>query len=74
MGALSIWHIGILAAIALRLFGGRGKVSDLMGDVAKGINAFRGGVNDPELNRPQSRAVSHERLERTSPRLSSPRE
>lgn len=48
MGALSIWHILILAVLALLLFGGRGKISDLMGDVAKGIKAFRQGMNEPE--------------------------
>jgi sec-independent protein translocase protein TatA len=44
MGALSIWHILILGAIALVLFGGRGKVSDLMGDFGKGINSFKKGL------------------------------
>ena len=48
MGAFSIWHILILAVIVLLLFGGRGKISDLMGDVAKGIKSFRSGLNDPE--------------------------
>ncbi len=48
MGALSIWHILILAVLALLLFGGRGKISDLMGDVAKGIKAFRQGMNEPD--------------------------
>ena len=48
MGALSIWHILILAVVALLLFGGRGKISDLMGDVAKGVRSFRQGLNDPE--------------------------
>jgi sec-independent protein translocase protein TatA len=47
MGALSIWHILILAVVALVLFGGRGKISDLMGDVGKGIKSFRQGLNDP---------------------------
>jgi sec-independent protein translocase protein TatA len=46
MGALSIWHILIIAVIALLLFGGRGKISDLMGDVAKGINSFKKGLKD----------------------------
>ena len=46
MGGLSIWHIVIVAMIALLLFGGRGKVSDLMGDCAKGINSFRKGLRD----------------------------
>lgn len=44
MGALSIWHLLILGAIALVLFGGRGKVSDLMGDFGKGINSFKKGL------------------------------
>ena len=48
MGGLSIWHILILAVLALLLFGGRGKISDLMGDVAKGIKAFRQGMNEPD--------------------------
>lgn len=48
MGALSIWHILILAIVAVLLFGGRGKISDLMGDVAKGIKSFRQGLNDHE--------------------------
>ncbi|MGB8366004.1 MAG: twin-arginine translocase TatA/TatE family subunit [Rhizomicrobium sp.] len=46
MGALSIWHILILLIVAVLLFGGRGKISDLMGDVAKGIKSFRQGLND----------------------------
>jgi sec-independent protein translocase protein TatA len=53
MGALSIWHILIFAGIAVLLFGGRGKISDLMGDVAKGIKSFRQGLSDhdEEANR-----------------------
>jgi sec-independent protein translocase protein TatA len=46
MGALSIWHILIFAGVAVLLFGGRGKISDLMGDVAKGIKSFRQGLSD----------------------------
>ena len=48
MGALSMWHILILALVALVLFGGRGKVSDLMGDFGRGINSFKKGLNDPD--------------------------
>jgi sec-independent protein translocase protein TatA len=46
MGGLSIWHILIIVVIVLLLFGGRGKISDIMGDFAKGINSFRKGLND----------------------------
>lgn len=48
MGGLSIWHILIVAMIAVLLFGGRGKISELMGDVAKGIKSFRQGLNEPD--------------------------
>jgi len=48
MGALSIWHILIIAMVAVLLFGGRGKISDLMGDVAKGIRSFRQGLSEPD--------------------------
>ena len=48
MGSLSIWHILIVAMIVLLLFGGGGKISDLMGDVAKGVKSFRAGLNDSE--------------------------
>ena len=44
MGSLSIWHILILLAVVLLLFGGRGKLSGIMGDFAQGINAFKKGI------------------------------
>ena len=48
MGAFSIWHWLIVLAIALLLFG-RGKIPMLMGDMAKGIKAFKTGMkDDPE--------------------------
>jgi sec-independent protein translocase protein TatA len=54
MGGLSIWHILIVAIIAVLLFGGRGKISELMGDIAKGIKSFRQGLSEPdEAERPR---------------------
>ena len=44
MGAFSIWHILAIVIVAALLFGGRGKISGLMGDTAKGIRAFREGL------------------------------
>lgn len=44
MGGLSWWHWAILLIVVLVLFGGKGKVSDLMGDVAKGIKSFKKGL------------------------------
>ncbi|CAN5302778.1 hypothetical protein BH09PSE2_BH09PSE2_09900 [soil metagenome] len=49
MGSLSIWHWLILAVIVALLFGGRGKLSSIMGDAAKGIRAFKDGLKDEEL-------------------------
>ena len=49
MGSFSIWHLAILAALLLVVFGGKFKVSDMMGDVAKGIKSFKKGLaDDPE--------------------------
>jgi sec-independent protein translocase protein TatA len=44
MGSFSIWHWIIVLAVVLLLFGGRGKVSQLMGDFGKGLQAFKKGV------------------------------
>lgn len=42
---IGIWQIVIIAVVVVLLFG-RGKISDLMGDVAKGITSFKKGLND----------------------------
>jgi sec-independent protein translocase protein TatA len=41
MGTFSIWHWIIVLVVVLVLFGGRGKISSLAGDLGKGINAFK---------------------------------
>jgi sec-independent protein translocase protein TatA len=46
MGSFSPWHLLIFALVALVLFGGRGKLSGIMGDAAKGIRAFRDGLKE----------------------------
>jgi sec-independent protein translocase protein TatA len=48
MGGLSLPHLLLAAVIILVLFGGKGKISDLMGDVAKGIKSFKKGLSDDE--------------------------
>lgn len=48
MGSLSIWHWIIVGGVVFVLFGGRFKVSDVMGDVAKGIKAFRKGMAEDD--------------------------
>jgi sec-independent protein translocase protein TatA len=63
MGSLSLWHWLIVGALALLLFGGKGKISDLMGDVAKGIKSFKKGMAEEDTDvKPapeQSRTIDH---------------
>jgi sec-independent protein translocase protein TatA len=47
MGGLSLMHWLVVAIVVMLLFG-RGKISDLMGDVAKGIKSFKKGMADDE--------------------------
>jgi sec-independent protein translocase protein TatA len=44
MGGLSIWHWIIVGAVVLIVFGGKGKISEIMGDVAKGLKSFKKGL------------------------------
>ena len=45
MGGMSIWHWLVVVVVVLLLFG-RGKISELMGDMAQGIKAFKKGMSD----------------------------
>lgn len=47
MGSFSVWHWLIVLAVVLLLFG-RGKIPELMGDVAKGIKNFKKGMSDED--------------------------
>ncbi len=46
MGSFSIWHWLIVLVVVLVLFGGRGKLSALMGDAGKGIRSFKKGLKE----------------------------
>ena len=50
MGSLGPIHWIIVAVVVLLLFGGRGKLSGVMGDAAKGIKAFRDGLKDEPVS------------------------
>lgn len=70
MGSFSIWHWIIVLAIVVVLFGGRGKISELMGDVAKGIKTFKKGMTEddaagkpPTIDHEPSATVTPERTE-----------
>jgi len=57
MGSLSIWHWLIVGAVLLLVFGGRGKISEMMGDVAKGIKSFKKGMAE-ETDEPAAKAAA----------------
>ena len=48
LGGMSWIHWLIVLAVVLLLFGGRGKISQVMGDFAKGINAFKKGLKEED--------------------------
>jgi sec-independent protein translocase protein TatA len=51
--SIGFWQIAIVVVLVVLLFG-RGKISDLMGDVAKGIKSFKKGMKDPSQDTPQN--------------------
>jgi sec-independent protein translocase protein TatA len=48
MGSLSWVHWLLVIVVFLLLFGGRGKISELMGDFASGIKAFKKGMSEDD--------------------------
>ena len=61
---ISFWQIAIVVVLVVLLFG-RGKISSLMGDVAKGIKSFKKGMKDPTQDLPESTS-SQDQSESTS--------
>ena len=58
MGSFSIWHWMIVLAIVLLMFG-RGKIPELMGDVAKGIKNFKKGMAEDDDPVDTAKTVDH---------------
>jgi len=59
---ISVWQILIIGVILVLLFG-RGKISELMGDVAKGIKSFKKGMaedEDSEAAKAENRTIEHQ--------------
>jgi sec-independent protein translocase protein TatA len=69
MGTFSVWHWLIVLAVVLILFGGSGKISSLMGDMAKGIKSFKKGLaEDPDAKADESgRTIEHGEADRAAP-------
>ncbi|MBI2241395.1 MAG: twin-arginine translocase TatA/TatE family subunit [Magnetospirillum gryphiswaldense] len=64
MGSFSIWHWLIVLVIVLLLFGA-GKIPKLMGDMAKGVKAFKKGLNEDD-DAPAAKPAESQRLESES--------
>jgi|TARA_R100001143_G_scaffold1446_1_gene3836 sec-independent protein translocase protein TatA len=54
----------IVVVVALLLFGGRGRISSIMGDMAKGIGAFRKGLKDEE----ETKSVDNDDMVNVTPK------
>lgn len=59
MGGVSIWHWIVVGIVVMLLFG-RGKISELMGDAAKGIKAFKKGMEDEQAPPPPAATAQPE--------------
>ncbi len=71
MGSLSIWHWVIIIAVVALLFGGKGKVSDLMGDVAKGIKSFKKGLADEDADAKTLQASTEDAVNKVKDKVKS---
>lgn len=58
MGAFSIWHWVIVLIVVLVLFGGKGKISALMGDFGKGLKSFKKGMKEEDGDTDQASEAS----------------
>ena len=67
--ALGPWQLVIILIIVLVLFGGRGKISALMGDFGKGLKSFKKGMKEEEAEAVQEegqKALKTEQAEEVS--------
>jgi sec-independent protein translocase protein TatA len=81
MGGASIWHWIIVGIVVMLLFG-RGKISEMMSDVAKGIKAFKKGMSEedeaaaPKPVQPAAtepvRTIEHQSAASTAPGATTP--
>jgi sec-independent protein translocase protein TatA len=62
MGGFSLWHWLIVGLVILLLFG-KGRFSDMMGDVAKGLRSFKKGMTEEEEAAATQRQIAAERVE-----------
>ena len=60
MGSFSLWHWLVVGIIILLLFG-KGRFSDMMGDVAKGLKSFKKGMSEDDEIPPAPRRIEGDR-------------
>ena len=66
MGIGGIWQWVVVLVIVLILFGGRGKISQLMGDFGKGLKSFKKGMKDEENTADDPQKLPDEKSEAIS--------
>ena len=62
MGAFSIWHWIIVLIVVLILFGGKGKLSSIMGDFGKGLKNFKDQVKSNKDNEEEVEVISEQKV------------
>lgn len=67
MGTFSIWHWLIVLAVVLLLFGGRGKISQIMGDFGKGLKSFKSNVKDDTSDETKDEEQTTKRIAEDEP-------
>ena len=60
---ISFWQIAIVVVLVVLLFG-RGKISSLMGDLAKGIKSFKKGMSSDDSNQTKIQSSEEEKSEK----------
>jgi len=71
MGSFSIWHWLVVLAVVLLLFGGKGKISQLMGDFGKGLKSFKKAVKEEtpeEEAKVEAKVIEAEKRPENAPR------
>ena len=63
--SIGIWQIAIVVILVVLLFG-RGKISSLMGDVAKGIKSFKKGMASDVTDDPEPKNISDENQDKNN--------
>jgi TatA/E family protein of Tat protein translocase len=64
MGSVSIWHWLIVGAVVSIAFGGKGKISDIMGDVAESIKSFKKGLAEEDESQRFKQGIISSKRER----------